>query len=474
MSFTENGLSMHVVARNGYEWNEFSKSLSRQLSRGFGPNYLPARWDPDAEGYYEAEGQAEELEEDEYLVTVPVFSAQSLLLSPTEEEQLPPTPTPPVSLDLLQVHLSQMIQHLKERYLWLETEQESLHLAMLMRQFKLYLPLSTDASHSYPDIDKVSDVLSFIFILIAYVVSICLLPPLPNAVCPPLPVHVWYDCNEYATRLLAELMLAQGDRLASFPIVLCITLIAWIDHELVSRTHSKIKTTVLLQMAIRLTLLSNWAQHEPWQLLIASFIHLDVHATLFYSQPSQLPSSLLNLIWKPSDTNGVLLEARSMLFLTKVISLFYHDHEIAITRKVDVDDVLTLVRDIERFEQELPPWACWEVNHQDFSRAKSHFHLIHHITKILLFRPFCTNANEGQDFEQTFTKTTFLDLSIAAADRLSICLLQLSKNDCRDLWFNASLLMIKDVSRRAYLMFSEDREVNAKLTFIRERISCFE
>ena len=96
------------------------------------------------------------------------------------------------------------------------------------------------------------------------------------------------------------------------------------------------------------------------------------------------------------------------------------------------------------------------------------------MTKILLFRPFCTNANEGQDFEQTFTKATFLDLSIAAADRLSICLSQLSKDHCRDLWFSASILMIKDVSRRAYLMFSEDREVNAKLTLIRERISCLD
>ncbi|KAI8376787.1 hypothetical protein BD560DRAFT_63013 [Blakeslea trispora] len=486
MSFTENGLSIHVVARNGFEWNEFAKSLSHQLNRDFGSNYLPAHWDPDAEGYYEVadEDQAEELDEDEYLVTVPIFSSRSLLITPAHQEPIPPeisSNSMDTSASILQAHVPHMIQHLKERFKWLEEHHDehdtaSSHPMMLIHQLKPYLSLLTD---SYKDRATINDASLFVFIMTTYVASINLLPSIPNVVTPPLPGQVWKDCIEYAITLLAELILTQGDQLMSFPIISCIVLISWVDHELASKNYlsNRFKTKALIQMGVRLLLLSSRTEHEPWQRLIASFICSDVYSTTFYSQQPQLRSPLLNVVWRPrifSDADIVLLEAELMLFLGKVLSVLYHEHDITASRKVDVDDVLTLIRDIELFEQELPNWASWQTPSDKFNRNKTHFHLIHNITKTLLFRPFCTNLKETQepneeDFNQTFTKATFLDLSISATDRLSICIAELSKRKLHSTWIDAATLMIKDVSKRAYLMFSEDQEIIEKLTLIEDR-----
>ncbi|KAI8081869.1 uncharacterized protein B0P05DRAFT_538382 [Gilbertella persicaria] len=423
MSLSEHGLSLHIVARNGHEYNEFAKSLSRQLARDFGPEFLPTPWD------MEEDDEEEELDEDEYLVTIPVCSTQCLfpLVQPkrrtsiiTKEDTLS---------HIIQSQLPTMLQHLIVRYASLQESDD--HLSKLMLHLKLYLPLSNVYC---PTTQTVGDLLSTVFIITAYVVSVALLPSLPGLVCPPLPTCVWQDCADYATNLLMDLIFDQGDQLSSYPVILCTLLLAWIHTELVSSSSPQ----ALIGLAIRLLILSDYEQTSPWQALMAALIYLDVYSSLFYAHTLQQ-----NALWpsfeKPKDK-----ETQWMLLLAQVISLFYHPYTNHI-RKVDVDEVLTLVRDME-------------IQEQTLSDQKQPIQVVHYMIKILLFRPFCMHG------EQTLTKSTFLDLSTSAADALSQLLLKEHTP-----WSKGALLLIQDVLDRVSAEF-QDGDTQAQLDRIKSRL----
>ncbi|RCH83571.1 hypothetical protein CU098_003806, partial [Rhizopus stolonifer] len=111
MSFGPSGLCLQAVTRNLYEYRKFIQTLSQQLARDFGPDYLPKKWDPDAEGYGE-EFEQEELDEDEYLLTVPISSLMTLLLANPSVEQYKTCGIMPIFVEM---HKTHMVQHLQLR-----------------------------------------------------------------------------------------------------------------------------------------------------------------------------------------------------------------------------------------------------------------------------------------------------------------------------------------------------------------------
>lgn len=506
MSLTPHGLSVQAVTRNLSEFNEFAKTLSRQLVRDFGPDYLPKQWDPDAEGYYE-DTDEEELDEDEYLVTVPVFSTCSLLFNKTPNlvdhtfEALPSRDIVVRTLlngsdtlvTLIESHFSHMRKHLQARYQWLE-QNTSLpislphHLVILMLQLKMYIP---GYAPQY-SLENSPESLAQIALLTAYVVSVTLLPPIPNTLCPPLPTSLWRDCAEYATMLLMDLILVEGDHMAPYPTILCALLLAWIDAELSS---NEFKADALIHIAVRVLCSCDWQSEEPtWQILIAALLYLDVYSATFRFRRPQLRGQGLIELWQaavrmrePSRWQnsfreaGIVLEARLMSLLNKVVSLFYEvDEERSPlqkqddinVRKIDVDEVLTLVRDVELWEQELPEWAKWhyQLSEEDYARQglKMHMHMIHNMVKILLFRPFSTDMNK--EGEQTFTKTTFLDMSTVSADRLATCLCHIHEYGFTGFWTRAASNLVRDVSKRVLKMFDKDKDIVSQLDIIQRRL----
>ncbi|RCH92653.1 hypothetical protein CU098_009976, partial [Rhizopus stolonifer] len=240
-------------------------------------------------------------------------------------------------------------------------------------------------------------------------------------------------CADYATNLLMDLIFDQGDQLSSYPVILCTLLLAWIHTELVSSSSPQ----ALIGLAIRLLILSDYEQTSPWQALMAALIYLDVYSALFYAHTLQQ-----NALWpsfeKPKDK-----ETQWMLLLAQVISLFYHPYTNHI-RKVDVDEVLTLVRDME-------------IQEQTLSDQKQPIQVVHYMIKILLFRPFCMHG------EQTLTKSTFLDLSTSAADALSQLLLKEHTP-----WSKGALLLIQDVLDRVSAEF-QDGDTQAQLDRIKKQ-----
>ncbi|KAI9476220.1 MAG: hypothetical protein EXX96DRAFT_576269 [Benjaminiella poitrasii] len=530
MSLTPTGLSIYAVTRNLDEFNEFAKSLSRQTIRDFGLEYLPKHWDPDAEGYFE-DTEDDELDEDEYLVTVPIFSIQSLLRSQTDSKtdsilsaSLQDTPSREIMrtlldgadtlITLIQSHFPQMLKHLNKRYEWLEGDEStksittaaSHHLVILMHQLRMYLPDTTPP----PPLQLIqNDTLLQICILTAYVVSVTLLPSAPNLMLPPLPTSLWRNCAEYATMLLVDLVLQQGDQLQPYPVILCAILLAWIDTESAS---TEFKADTMIHIALRVLCNSDWKHEEPaWQILIATLLYLDLYSSTFRFRTPQLRGEGTIELWKaavqmrePSRWHasfreaGIVLEARLMWLLSRVISLFYNNdsdsdndnititnnnntniennnrHRQIKTRKIDVDEVLTLVRDIELWEQELPDWAKWTTRLTESElprlRLKMHLHMIHNMVKIFLFRPFSTELDDINEAEQTLTKTTFLDLSTVSAERLTSCLCHIYETGFRDFWTRAASDLVRDVSTRVLKMFDEDEEIVSQLDNIQQRL----
>ena len=507
MSLTPNGLSIHAVTRNLSEFNEFAKTLSRQIMCDFGSNYLPKLWDPDAEGYFEDE-EDEELAEDEYLVTVPVFSTSSLLFNVTPnlpdnifiKQEAPSRDVMRTLLNgadtlatLIQSHFPHMIKHLNMRYKWLEEDIACTaphHLVILMHQLKMYLPNYASPSHMSSKNSVVQ-----VCILTAYVISVTLLPPITNLIFPPLPTSLWRDCAEYATMLLIDEILLRGDQVNPYPVVLCGILLAWIDAELAS---DEFKADTMVNISLRVLCASNWKTEEPaWQILIAALLYLDVYSATFHFRCPQLRGEGSAELWKaaiqmrePSRWDasfretGIVLDARLMSLLSKVVSLFYEvdeersplqgENEVNV-RKIDVDEVLTLVRDVELWEHELPEWAKWntdlnETEQQSRIGLKMHMHMIHNMVKILLFRPFSTDFHQQEESEQTLTKTTFLDLSTSSADRLSTCLCHIHEYGFTGFWTRAASNLVRDVSKRVLKMFDKDQDIVNQLNIIQKRL----
>ncbi|KAI7881240.1 uncharacterized protein EV154DRAFT_43567 [Mucor mucedo] len=420
MSLTPTGLSIHAVTRNFTEFNEFAKTISRQAMRDFGPAYLPSSWDPDAEGYFQEDSDTEELDEDEYLVTVPVFSTSSLLHQTTEEvDKVSYVETE------IESQIPGMLRHLTSQYECLETCDTSHHVVMLLQLLRPYLPSDSEGIDS----------LSRICVLTGYAIST------KEFHSKELDMKRWEPCAEYARVLFMEELL-KGEIEWGFPVVICGILLGWIGAE--TRRNDK-----LILMSMRVLCGSDRKEGERWDVLMASLVYLDVYSATFGFKRAQMSDEITkNAMGKEASfrTSVILLEGKLMWLLNKVVRLFYQVEETqGETRKIDVDEVLTLVRDIEIWEQDLPEWAKWNAETETIrTRSKLHMHMIHNTVKILLFH-----------------------MSMSSADRLVSCIVYLKK---AGFWIKSAKDLILDVSERVLRMFDNDQAIVDQLEKIQSRL----
>ena len=101
------------------------------------------------------------------------------------------------------------------------------------------------------------------------------------------------------------------------------------------------------------------------QRVFAGILYLDVYMSSFLPQVSQ-QLSLADCSVRTWISNDAGLSAPLVSLLHTIVSLFYSADPARVARvhhahKVDVDEVLTLVRDLEQWEQRLPAWAKWEA-----------------------------------------------------------------------------------------------------------------
>ncbi|KAI9354685.1 hypothetical protein BD770DRAFT_444955 [Pilaira anomala] len=477
MSLTPQGLSIHAITRNATEFNQFIKTLSRQVLRDFGPDYLPSMWDPDAEGYFDLDSDTEELDEDAYLVTVPVFSTRSLLhpLQPppihTKSSSYSSSCLDPTSS--ISHAVPYIIDHLIERYKTLlllhSNTTVTHHLVQLMLQLKDYLNLSSNNSVTTVREDE----LSYICLLTAYVISKTFFPATISIkkeedIIEEINVE---DCIEYTKMIYLDYIL-RVEAVPSYQLILCSILLGWIENQ-------------FIPIAIRL-LCNTGLEKESmsWQVLIASLVYLDIQTATFqfkrpqflqYASSSSVRAAAEQEETKPTEREILiqkvsLLEGKLMCLLNKVVRLFYQveqEKEQVAVRKIDVDEVLTLVRDMEVWEQELPDWAKWNVMN-DSEVIIMNMHMIYNMIKILLFRPFSITFDQAQE-EQTLTKITFLDMSIGAADKLATCLSSVTYQGL-DHWSRSASNLVKDVTERVKKIFDKDEDIVDQLNKIQSRL----
>ncbi|KAI7863442.1 hypothetical protein BDF14DRAFT_1885180 [Spinellus fusiger] len=285
------------------------------------------------------------------------------------------------------------------------------------------------------------------------------------------------------------LLLDGCDDSLTYPLLVSATLLAWTETEY---SAVLVKTNYLIPITLRTLCGCDWeTSSTEWLILAGALLYLDIYASIFqYHEPilcgegSTSLQQRLSIVSPQSlsdEHTSILLECRLMLLFHQAVSLFYHvDNSQVHVKKVDVDILLTLVRDIEKWEHSLPLWARWTYETETkLLGLKYHMHMIHNMTKILLFRPFCTdfyphNLSMEEMNEQTHTKTTFLDLSTASADRLVVCLGEVYPIERISYWTRAAGTLVRDVIERVRLSFDSDEESTEELKNIEESLICIE
>ncbi|KAI9313303.1 hypothetical protein BX666DRAFT_766243 [Dichotomocladium elegans] len=487
MSLTSDGLSLHAVARNIAEFTMFAKDFTQQL-RYNNPTGIPVLdwYEDDEEGDDEDE---DPLDEDEYLVTVPSYPIKPLLGPSVHKEKIcinaNTTTTNATTEDILHhtldASIEEMLNYLSPIYDVILSDTypaHQLHAAMLLKHLHDASPFLCQTPL------ELNDRNTRFCILTAYAVSSTLLSsPLQARTSRRLPSAT--DCTNLAIDLLKDIMLQPSPQ-SSRAIAAGATLLGWVTQS-----------PELIRLAIQALCCEFYgydSMDQSWQQLAALVLYVEAMICIFSGisndderQTYRIMSDdvkdwLLRaagrLCTHPSMISAVLgLEAQLVCFLKQVYMLFYESQPTAIgVRKIDVDDVLNLVRDIESWEQRLPCFAQWkaaEENDEGDERRtwlRLHIHIIHNCVKILLFRPFSTNMRAGRDdldnsdhdALQTHTRTTFLDLSLASTDRLVLCLGHLKEDaDSNDnnVWSRAAHCLARDVIDRARLAFPCDEEL---------------
>ncbi|KAI9270535.1 hypothetical protein BDA99DRAFT_602828 [Phascolomyces articulosus] len=558
MSLTSNGLSLHAVARNMIEFSTFAKDFSHQLRNNDPENKLTKSWE-----WYEEETVEDEdedpLDEDEYLVKVPVYSLPSLLGHQGNNDNFVHNTNTTATIKSLndniynendeddddtpyknriQPILDDIISYLRQTYDVLSMDEYPIHLyhiTTLLQQLQPFIPFDqklTTSSQLQP--------IQLICTITGYAASIQLLTSYKES---SHSTELVEDCINYATMMLIELVFQRQKDMNPLPIVACAALLAWMGKS----DMAHLATRALCGS-------DDWDEdNEQWQLLAASLLYYEVYSTTFSCVRSkrkthyeigeaeswllqsakrliqQQPSSSSEESPTPSSyyyASSLGLETELVCLLKQVFALFYDKERNGngsnnngnSIRKVDVDDVLKIVRNIEEWEHQLPKWTQWTTSKTDtmthdnikdindnstcslsarWSKLKMHIHLIHNIVKILLFRPFsiepfghqrqqqqghCTGHGEGGGQEddsnellQTHTRTTFLDLSLAAADRATRCINHLQDKNRKmestdDEWIQAGYHLTQDVIRRVKDAFPCDDELLITVQEIQSRL----
>lgn len=425
------------------EFATFAKNFSRQLC------------DNDDDWYDEEEDDTE-LDEDDYLVTIPVFPISSLI------EQ-------PPSHGLLLLDMPKDEQVIRQR---LRAGFRDI-VSVVRRGFVEDL-----SSSRFPVVAQ--QLLSFLqqqlLMINPDLASFDSLTPVQQmALCTSYSVftstsHHSSTLNEDCIQLARVLLFDQlsSTQLADHALLTCAVLLSSVVA----------KPQKLIHFCIRALFAAAAHDCSECPKLAASLLILDAWSTTTTttSVGEEAEAWLLRAAGRVGDDVAVLrVEAELAHFLKRVIALFYshhHDRRKNV-RKVDVDDVLTLVKDMEQWEYRLPAWLKWQPQPQqqeedDCSLLKTHVHLLHNMIKILLFRPFCCLEDSSDDNMHTYTRTTFLDMSLEAAGRLTECLRR-AKNDAW--WIRTGQKLALDVIDRVEKVFSCDTELMAETAKICQQLS---
>ncbi|CDH58947.1 predicted protein [Lichtheimia corymbifera JMRC:FSU:9682] len=449
MTLTSEGLTLHAVTRNIIEFTSFAKDFSQQLQYNNQTDTKLWEWFDDEPV---DDDDDDPLDEDEYLVTVPVYATASLLRDPSIPIHLDDTISINDSLyEHISPHISNMLTHLRQMYGTLDDDDFSIshiHITTLLLHMRPFVSL--DEHDPMP-------LLARFCLCTAYAASTIYLRHGVDG------SSLVDDCVTYASGLLVELVLQRQTEF--HPIIIGAILL------------TSLQRPRMIHLAARALCAScDWdPRDKKWQQLAALVLYFEAHSSAFYEWQdigearNWLLQAASRLSTSEEKTSAALgLEAQLMCLLKQVFALFYcresGDNNTGM-RKVDVDDVLNLVRDIEIWEQKLPQWMQWSCAHNDTDDERSlllrmHIHMIHSIVKILLFRPFSIPIDHDNDEMQTYTRTTFLDLSMASVDRLSTCLSYINaEND----WCRAGRRLGLDVVYRVQQTFPCDEELIHKL-----------
>ncbi|KAI9028326.1 hypothetical protein CLU79DRAFT_561748 [Phycomyces nitens] len=482
------GLTLQTSANTISGLYEFIQEASRQLSRDFGFECLPENWDLDDTEVYEEE-LGEELDEDSYLVTIPIFPIRALMVYnekavPVKKNSKPKAVNPDAAEKIIKANMKELLGSLEA--LGNNTIFDTIacpQVVVLLRQIQ---PVISHYSKRIPTVGSVYDNPILYIVICTSYAALCAF----GAKTLPRNAPLYTSCVRIATDLLLNIFLQKYDNDYTYLLLVSATLLAWIETDVAEKTPSPNAGGSLIHLCLRvLSGCELQVSSTSWLTLASSLVYLDIYSAIFLQHEPHLGGEASALVLKrlfspvkqlSNEHESVLLESQLMSFFRQVISLFYHSDSTYIrVKKLDVDILLTLVQDIERWEHSLPTWAKWtnEVV-PALAGFKAHMHMIHNMIKILLFRPFCTEFTSPSlgvlmANEQTYTRTTFLDLSTAAADRLVDCLDRLHTSDSAQYWVKAAGGIVRDVLERVQMSFSDEETVD-ELRKIEERLKSAE
>jgi hypothetical protein len=483
LSFTHLGLSLQAAVHNVLDLETFLKDISGGIFRGFD---VSSNEDTEHDSYSD-----EELDDSEYLVTIPVCTFSQLIKDVVDEPVLQNTNADDdMTSDISYMNL------LTDNKDWKHDISQIYppHIVLLAESLEQFLSVA-DPNHVH-DLSPLSNsTLSF--------VNLCMSALLCST---KDQVGDWTRISEQlaanATNMLLENTFHDLEPSEWLPIIESILLLGWYAFV---RRRWLTRARQLIVFAIRIFLIYQSQRNRPsreWQIAVMSLVYLDVLSSSSMNRRTLLDGDNISDISRhvliktsPPDTmdyiaESLLIEFNSIRLLRQVIKNFYtvDDDELKpdAVNKVDVDDVLNLVKEVEKWETDLPAWASFETEkiaqdspvleepeHSIKSACRLHAHALHETTKILLFRPFCTdfqryeNQNDSIEQDQTHTGTTFLDLSLQSALKIAKCYKALHSND---FVLAVAKVLVSDVISRVRKTFESDEDVLSTIQIIENTI----
>jgi hypothetical protein len=490
LSFTHMGLSLQAAVHNVLELETFLKDISGGIFRGFD---APSADSTDHDSYSD-----DELDDSDYLVTIPVCRFTNLIGDAIDDQDVEAMAQ---DEDLPSAGL--LFNLINEGKGWNDriSQKYPPHVVLLVESLQCFLLTAADSGNAH---NTVNDSALSEFVNLATASIICSTAnDAENADNTKASPEQY--CNS-ATNMLFDNMFSDTEASEWLPTIQSILVLGW--YEFVGK-RCLVRSRQLVVFAIRVFLIYQSQRNPPsreWQIAVMSLVYLDVLSSACMNRRTLLDGDNVSNISRQVVVKGVpqtssdfiaeslYIEFQSIRLLRQVIRMFYvvDDNEMKTdsVTKVDVDDVLNLVKDVEKWETDLPSWAV--LNAADYSRdlpaadqdvevlktrCQLHAHALHNTVKILLYRPFCTDfqrykhETDGTDgdtrFDQTHTNTTFLDLSLESALKIARCYRVLNSDD---FVLTSAKALVEDVIVRVRKAFESDEDMMRSIKIIESTI----
>jgi hypothetical protein len=487
LSFTHLGLSLQAAVHNVLELENFLKDISGGIFRGFDATSAD---NSDHDSYSD-----EELDDSEYLVTIPVCRFSNLVSNTLIDQEMD---TEFVDEEPRFTNLPFNLFHEHTDWKRRIAQKYPPHVVLLVEALESFI---TKDTHETSD-NVASDSTTSEFVYLAAATIIFASNDEGENPADERALAEQYCVS--ATNILFENTFSDIETNEWLPIIQAILVLGW--YEFVSK-RCLIRARQLVVFAIRVFLIYQSQRNPPsreWQIAVMSLVYLDVLSSACMNRRTLLDGDNVanisrQLLVKTGSpevpdyfAESLYMEFQSIRLLRQVIRTFYaiDDNEMKrdLVAKVDVDEVLNLVKDVEKWETDISPWAFFDSDEDLASlddelstimaRCKLHAHALHNVVKVLLFRPFCTDfqryedQNEDNDsdtrFDQTHTHTTFLDLSLESAMKIARCHRVLSTDDFI-LVIGKSL--VEDVIVRVRRAFESDEDMMRSIKLLETTIS---